>query len=206
MAVQVESCRLLSAPHFLVSLEISAVNSQVLAPFKTREDTWRNLQKASLAKKICGWMLHKEERAINLQDESPFKNRTHKSSIFVNEEHLISPQEMLLQTLLASFFLPPSETSLKIYWNYRTTCTTNAFVLKELFDAYGGNLRCFIAFVCRWSFFSSRCLWRKFLIDILFDCAPAQKESKNSFEPRTFATAKMYVNENHFSILIWIFY
>lgn len=49
-------------------------------------------------------MLHKEERAINLQDESPFKNRTHKSSIFVNEEHLISPQEMLLQTLLASFF------------------------------------------------------------------------------------------------------
>lgn len=49
-----------------------------------------------------GGMQHKEERVINLQDESPFKNRTHKSSTFCErEEHLISPQEMLLQTFSA---------------------------------------------------------------------------------------------------------
>lgn len=64
----------------------------------------------------------------------------------MRKQHLISPQEMLPQTLLGAPLSSSWETSLKIYWNYRTTCTTNdsARLLKS-FDAYGRNLTCFMA-------------------------------------------------------------
>lgn len=68
----------LGAQHFLVSPEITDTK---FSSFNTFNSAMRHVKESSAS---CMWVdaaqRGKEKREINLEDESPFKNRTHKSS------------------------------------------------------------------------------------------------------------------------------
>lgn len=93
---------------------------------------------------------------------------------------------MLLQTLLARslFFFFFHFLHRKRLWKFIEIIAPLAqqtlFVFKELFDAYGGNLRCFMASVFRELEAKNFYLGREIPIDIPFDFNRCQSNTKNS--------------------------
>lgn len=137
----VPRCNLVAVSH--------ALNSQVLTPLTVQWDMWRNLQHC-----VCGWMQHwagyksprwiafkksniswglnHQRRSLVLQPAFAFENFPSLSYLPLTAFNF-PLRHRIADTSFYSFAI--QRTSLKIYWNYRTTCTTNDF----LFWCGGGN-------------------------------------------------------------------